>query len=201
MILISQIPGILLGIFPILYITTNKHSFEKLGFRKNTKQFFLSLIIGLSGGIVLIILNTISSFFTNLLYDIGINLFDIQEYIEMESKIIKSAGIWIFILIIELILTAISVEIVFRGVLHNTLIGKFGSDNINGKLLTIVIVALAYSGIYLLFSFPIGIYFLIPNFLSFLLLGFLYEINKNIFNTIIASIFYNITLVIVIFYF
>lgn len=200
MILISQIPGILLGIFPIWYIKANKHSFEKLGFPVKDKKVILALIIGISGAIVLVAINIFSSFINSFLYDLGLNFFDIQEYMEMENKAIQSAGLWIIILLAELILTSISVEIVFRGVLHNTLREKFGTKNNNGKILTILIVALVYSGIYLLFSFPIGIFFVISNFLVFVFLGILYELNRNIYNTIIASILYDIILILLILY-
>ncbi len=200
LIIISQIPGILLGVFPLWYITAHKHSFEKLGFPIKDKKIILALIIGILGGIGLIIINILSSFINIFIYNLGLNFFDIQEYLEMESKAIQSAGFWIIILVAELILASISVEIVFRGVLHNTLREKFGIEKINGRIITILIVALVYSGIYLLFSFPIGIYFIVSNFLVFILLGILYEINQNIYNTIIASICYDILLIIVILY-
>ncbi|MFX0070749.1 MAG: type II CAAX prenyl endopeptidase Rce1 family protein [Candidatus Hermodarchaeota archaeon] len=201
LIILSQIPGILLGIFPLWYIVSNKHDFEKLGFPTKDKKLFLAFIIGILGASGLIAINYFSSFITSFLFEIGLDFFEIQKYMEIESKAIKAGGYWVIILLIELILTAISVEIVFRGVLHNTLREKFGFENNNGKIITIMLVALIYSAIYLLFSFPLGLYFLIPNFLVFLLLGFLYEINRNIYNTIIASIFYNISLIIIILYF
>jgi membrane protease YdiL (CAAX protease family)/predicted RNA-binding Zn-ribbon protein involved in translation (DUF1610 family) len=204
LILISQIPGILLGVFPLWYITANKHSFEKLGFPIKDKKLILAFIIGISGGIGLIIINILSNFINIYIYELinglGLNLFDIQEYMEMESKAIQNAGFWIIILVVELILATISVEIVFRGVLHNTLRERFGTEKINGRIITILIVALVYSGIYLLFSFPIGIFFIVSNFLVFIFLGILYEINQNIYNTIIASICYDILLILVILY-
>jgi membrane protease YdiL (CAAX protease family) len=183
------------------YIVSNKHDFEKLGFPTQDKKLFLAFIIGILGAGGLIAINYFSSFITSFIFEMGLDFFDIKKYMEVESNAIKTGGYWVIILVIELILTAISVEIVFRGVLHNTLREKFGFENNNGKIITIMLVALIYSVIYLLFSFPLGLYFIIPNFLVFLLLGFLYEINRNIYNTIIASIFYNISLIIIILYF
>ncbi|MHA1256939.1 MAG: CPBP family glutamic-type intramembrane protease, partial [Promethearchaeota archaeon] len=103
-------------------------------------------------------------------------------------------------LLIELILASISIEIAFRGVLHNTLKERFNDNKISGKILISTIVALVYSVFFLALSFPIGIYFLIPNFLIFLLLGMLYEINDNIYNTIIALILYNVLMITLIIY-
>jgi membrane protease YdiL (CAAX protease family) len=200
LILLSQIPGMLLGVFPLWYISANKHSFEKLGFPSDNKKILSAAIIGILGGLGLLAINIFSSFINAIFYELGLNFFNIEEYMEMETKAIRTGGIWVVLLLLELIITSISVEILFRGVLHNTLKERFGSDKGNGRLLTILIVALAYSLIYLLFSFPIGIFFIVSNFLIFMLLGFLYEINGNIYNTIIASILYDIVLIIVILY-
>jgi membrane protease YdiL (CAAX protease family) len=200
LILLSQIPGMLLGIFPLWYINANKHSYEKLGFPTNKKKIISAFIIGILGGLGLIAINIFSGFINTLFYEIGLNFFDIQEYMDMETKAIRSGGIWVILLLFELIITSISVEILFRGVLHNTLKEKFGAEKGNGRFLTILIVAIAYSLIYLLFSFPIGIFFLVSNFLIFIFLGVLYEINGNIYNTIFASIFYDIVLIILILY-
>ena len=200
LILLSQIPGMLLGVFPLWYISTNKHSFEKLGFPSRNKKIISALIIGILGGLGLIAINIFSSFINTMFYELGLNFFDIQAYLEMESRAIRSGGILVFLLLFELIITSISVEILFRGVLHNTLKEKFGAENANGRIITIFIVAIAYSLIYLLFSFPIGIFFLVSNFLIFILLGALYEINGNIYNTMVASIFYDIVLIFLILY-
>lgn len=199
LIILSQIPSIIFGIYPLYYIVTRKHSFEKLGFPLQDKKIHLALFIGVLGGLGLIGINILSSYLNVIFYDLGLNFFDIQEYLDTETRAIKRAGFWIFVLLAELIFAAISVEIVFRGVLHNTLREKFGKENKKSKILTIIIVASIYSGIYLMFSFPIGIFFIIPNFLVFVLLGLLYEINGNIYNSIIASIFYNVILILMIF--
>ena len=200
LILLSQIPGMLLGVFPLWYISANKHSFEKLGFPSNNKKILSAIFIGVLGCLGLLAINVFSSFINFFLYELGLNFFDIQEYMEMETRAIRSGGIWVILLLLELMITSISVEILFRGVLHNTLKEKFGAEGANGKLITILVVALAYSLIYLVFSFPIGIFFLVSNFLIFVFLGFLYEIDGNIYNTIFASIFYDIVLILLILY-
>ncbi|MFX1453317.1 MAG: type II CAAX prenyl endopeptidase Rce1 family protein [Promethearchaeota archaeon] len=200
LILLSQIPGMLLGVFPLWYISANKHSFEKLGFPSDNKKILLALIVGILGCLGLLTINIFSNFINIIFYEVGLNFFDIQQYMEMETRAIRSGGIWVILLLLELIITSISVEILFRGVLHNTLKEKFGAEEVNGRIITILVVALVYSLIYLLFSFPIGIFFLVSNFLIFMFLGFLYELNGNIYNTIFASIFYDIVLIILILY-
>jgi len=201
LILLGQIPSLLFGVLPLLYIYSRKHNFEKLGFSSDKKKNQLAIIIGILGGLGIIAISYLSGYFNQFLYDIGLDFYDIQSYIDLEYKIIRGAGLWLIILLIELIFAAISTEIAFRGVLHNTLKEKFNDNTISGKISISAIVALCYSGFFLLFSFPIGIYFFIPNFLIFLLLGMLYEINDNIYNTIIALILYNVLMITLIIYF
>ena len=201
LILLSQIPSLILGVMPLWYIYSRKHKYEKLGFSSDKKKNQLAFIIGIVGGLGIIAINYLSGYLYQFLYDIGLDFYDIQAYIDLEYTIIRGAGLLLIILLIELIFAAISIEIAFRGVLHNTLKEKFNDNKISGKILISTIVALVYSVFFLLLSFPIGIYFLIPNFLIFLLLGMLYEINDNIYNTIIALILYNVLMITIIFYF
>ena len=201
LILLSQIPSLILGVMPLWYIYSRKHKYEKLGFSSDKKKNQLAFIIGIVGGLGIIAINYLSGYLYQFLYDIGLDFYDIQAYIDLEYTIIRGAGLLLIILLIELIFAAISIEIAFRGVLHNTLKEKFNDNKISGKILISTIVALVYSVFFLVLSFPIGIYFLIPNFLIFLLLGMLYEINDNIYNTIIALILYNVLMITIIFYF
>ncbi|MBD3343059.1 MAG: CPBP family intramembrane metalloprotease [Candidatus Lokiarchaeota archaeon] len=198
LILISQIPGILMGLFPMYYIKTRNHNIQKLGLNSNKKYLISALIIGVLGGILLIFFNTIATFLNNLLYDIGLDFFDIRSYLEEESRVIREGGFWTYLLLVELVLAAISTEIVFRGVLHNTIVERLGKETLNGRISAIIIVAVLYASIYLFFAFPIGIYFFIPNFIFFLILGILYEMNGNLYNSIIASIFYNVSMILII---
>jgi len=201
LILLSQLPSLLFGIIPLWYIYTRKHKYEKLGFSSDKRKNRLALIIGILGGLGIIAISYLSGYTYQFLYDIGLDFYDIQTYIDQEYRIIRGAGLWLIILLVELIFASISIEIAFRGVLHNTLKEKFNDNKISGKILISTIVALVYSAFFLALSFPIGIYFLIPNFLIFLLLGMLYEINDNIYNTIIALIIYNVLMITFIIYF
>ncbi len=193
MILLAQIPGIVLGIFPLYYIFSHKHDIKKLGFFSDSKKIALAFVIGIVGGLGLIAINLFSNLIITFFVDIGVEFFNISGYIEEENAVIRNADIiWKILLLIIISIQVISTEIVFRGVLHNTLKEKIEDSKINvkGKLIVILIVALVYAGLYIVFAFPFGFIFFILNFLVFLLLGILYEINGNIYNTIIASILY-----------
>jgi len=181
LILLSQIPSLLFGVVPLWYIYTRKHKYEKLGFSSDKKKNQLAIIIGILGGLGIIAISYLSGYLYQFLYDIGLDFYDIQAYIDLEYKIIRGAGFLLIILLIELIFAAISIEIAFRGVLHNTLKEKFNDNTFSGKILISSIVALVYS-------------------VFFLLLGMLYEINDNIYNTIIALILYNIVMITLIIY-
>ncbi len=192
---LNFLPEILFGIYPLWYIHAKKHDFKKLGFFSDSKKIVLAVLIGAFGVFGLYGVNYFSNVLIDLFYNAGIELFAIQSIVVEQNQIIRNANfIWIACLIFLLSLVAFSTEILFRGVLHNTLKVRFGDDR-KGKLKVIIIVALVYSLLYLLLSFPLGIVFLALNFLSFLFLGVLYEINGNIYNTIMASVFYNVIMI------
>ncbi|NVM38352.1 MAG: CPBP family intramembrane metalloprotease [Candidatus Lokiarchaeota archaeon] len=194
-ILLSQIPELLFGVYPIWYVYNKKHSFGKLGFNPESKKILIALLIGALGAIVLLLINYLSDSLISFLSNAGLDFFDIKESIELQNQIIRNADLlWIILLILALCIGTISSEIVFRGVLHNTLKQKFRNN-----FSVILIVALVYSLVMLLFSFPIGIGFFLANLVSFIILGFLYELNGNIFNTIIANLVYTIFIVLLIF--
>ncbi len=193
-ILLSQIPDIIFGVYPLYYIFSKKHQFQKLGLRLKTRHIIIALIIGILGSEILILIDYFSSTIIS-------NFFDIATYLAAEYLILQNSGLFSIVLLITLMsLSVISTEIAFRGVLHNTLKAHF-DDGFLGKASAIVIVALVYSGLFLFFTFPIGVYFFIANFMVFLFLGILYEINKNLLSTIIANVAYNIFLIIIIVYF
>jgi len=193
-ILLNQIPELLFGVYPIWYIYNKKHSFGKLGFKPDSKKMLIAVLIGVLGTIVLLLINYLSDSLIYFLSDVGLDFFDIKGSIESQNQIILNADLlWLILLIIALCIGTVSSEIVFRGVLHNTLKQKF-----NNNFYVILIVALIYSIVMLLFSFPIGMGFFLANLVSFIVLGLLYELNGNIFNTIIANITYTIFIVILI---
>jgi membrane protease YdiL (CAAX protease family) len=200
-IIISQIPGILFGLYAIGYILANKHNIKKLGFLYDRNKILFAVIIGILGGFLLLFINIFSNFMNQVLNNMGWTLINITEYNVNQNNVIANADlIWIIVLGGLICLSSISTEIVLRGVLHNTLTNKF-EKNFKGKLIIITIISLAYGGIYLLFSFAIGITFFILNFLIGFILGVLYEINGNIYNTLVAACVYNILLLIAVIYF
>ncbi|UCC20262.1 MAG: CPBP family intramembrane metalloprotease [Promethearchaeota archaeon] len=194
LILWNQIPGILFGLYPIWYIYNKKHSYIKLGFYSDSKKFVIAIFIGILGTILLLLIEFFSSSLINFFSDIGLDFFDIKSSIEAQNLVIRNTDLlWIIFLTLMLCVRAISTEIVFRGVFHNTLKQRFRND-----YYVVMLVALAYSLMMLLFTFPIGIGFFLLDFLVFIMLGLLYSINGNILNTIIANISFNIILIILI---
>lgn len=194
-ILLSQLPDVIFGIYPLYYIIAYKHDFKKLGLSSKSNKLATALIIGIVGGIILFFINFLNDFFLEIFYTSGLDLFGLESYLNQEYQIIQSANpILILTLIGLLALGAVSTELVFRGVLHNTLKEKFGE-----KWIAILLTALIYAAIYALFMIPLGLVFILVNFVSFLLLGILYEINENLYNTIIANVLYNIIMVLAIF--
>jgi membrane protease YdiL (CAAX protease family) len=197
-ILLSQLPAIIFGVYPLWYIYSKKHDTKKLGFWYSPKGLLVTIAVGIIGGLLLILLSNFSSSIIELMIQLGINFDDIFSQIALEHQVIREAEpFWIILLLFLLNLSVLSTEIVYRGVLHNTLKSYFGND-VFGKFSTIVLVALIYSLLYLVFSLPFGIYFFLIEFFMFLILGLLYEINKNIYNPIIASIIYNSVLIIIV---
>jgi len=200
-ILISQIPDIIFGVYPLYYIFSKKHKIQKLGLLLKTRYIIIALIIGIIGSAGLILIDNFSSTIISFMYNSGIQFFDIPAYLEEEYLILQNTDLIFIILLMALMsLSVISIELAFRGVLHNALKARFDNGFI-GKASTIIVVALVYSLLFLFFTLPIGIYFFIPNFIVFLFLGIIYEINKNLLSTIIANLTYNIFLIILIVYF
>jgi membrane protease YdiL (CAAX protease family)/predicted RNA-binding Zn-ribbon protein involved in translation (DUF1610 family) len=196
-ILLSQLPALLFGIYPLWYISNKKHDMKKLGFWYSPKQLLVTVVVGIIGGLLLILINSFSSSIIDLFVQLGINFNDVFSQIALENQLIREAeAFWIILLVFLMNLSVFSTEIVYRGVLHNTLKAHFG-NNLFGKFSAIVLVALVYSVIYLVFTLPLGLYFFLIEFFIFLILGVLYEVNKNIYNPIIATIIYNTVLIIV----
>ena len=200
-ILLSQAPDIVLGIYPLYYIYSKRHNLKKLGVIFNKKSLVIATIVGIAGSIGLVLIHNFSSLLIDFMYNSGINFYDIVAYLEEESLVLQNSNIiQVIILILLLSLSVISTELVFRGVLHRTLKAHFDSKFL-GKFSVIVIVALIYSFLFLFFTLPVGIYFFLANFMVSIFLGVVYEINKNLVSTIMASLIYNITLIILIIYF
>ncbi len=200
-ILLSQIPDIIFGVYPLYYIFSKKHKFQKLGVMLKTRYIIIALIIGIIGSGGLILIDNFSSIIIRFMYTSGIDFVDIGALIAEENLILQNANLIFIVLLVAIMsVSVISIEIAFRGVLHNTLKAHF-ANNFLGKTSAIAIVALIYSALFLFFTLPIGIYFFITNFLVFLFLGIIYEINKNLLSTIIANLAYTIFIIILIVYF
>ncbi|MHA2280822.1 MAG: CPBP family glutamic-type intramembrane protease [Promethearchaeota archaeon] len=192
--LISQIPEVLFGIYPLYYIYSKKHGSEKLGFLRDSKKVYISIIIGAIGALCLILFDFLYSGFINTLAEIGLDLSSLISDAALQNQIIRDADfIWVFLLIILMFVGTFSIEIVYRGVLHNTLKQKF-----KNRIVVIIIVALAYA-LLMIVLFPSPLYFFL-NFIGFIIIGIIFEItNGNIYSTLITNISYNILLVVLIF--
>lgn len=191
MFIISQIPELLMAIYPLYYILSKNHSFSKLGFLKDSKKVLIGLFIGVIGAISLILLNLLYNSFISYLAEIGWDFFDMETEITVQNQIIRDADfISIYMLTLLIAFGTVSLEIVYRGVLHNTLKQKFHND-----VYSILSVALIYS-IFMIFIYPNPAYFLL-NFLGFVVLGIIWELSDgNIYSTLISSVLYNIFLII-----
>lgn len=205
-ILIGQVPELFLGIYPILYIISKNHTYEKLGLNLGNRQVILALFIGIAGGISLYFVNNFMSLVVDFFKTLGFSEFVTVEnyFADYAQSLINADFYWIILFALLLIIASISSEVLFRGTLHNTLKEKFGKD-LGGKFVVIIIVALlvslAYSGLFLIFDFPIGIYFLLLYLFINIILGIIYEINGNLANTILAYIIYNLIILMMMLYF
>jgi membrane protease YdiL (CAAX protease family) len=192
--IITQIPEVLFGIYPIYYIYAKKHSYKKLGFLKDSKKFLIGIVIGIVGAISLLLLDLLYSSLLSSLAGIGLDFFNVAPEIALQNQIIRNAEfMWAFLFILLMGLANISFEIVFRGVLHNALKQKF-----QNVIIVIPLVASIYS-VLMLFLFPNLAFFLL-NFLVFIVLGIIFELTSgNIYSTIIASEIYYIFIIIIIY--
>ncbi|MFX1314381.1 MAG: type II CAAX prenyl endopeptidase Rce1 family protein [Promethearchaeota archaeon] len=188
LILLLQIPELLFGIYPLWYIYSKKHSYKKLGFfSESNKQVVIAIISGILGGGCLLIINFLSGYYIEFLSKVGLDFFELKESISTQNDVIQNTDIlMIIILMILLSIGSFSVEVVFRGVLHNALKERFKND-----LVVVLIIALIYSAVWSLYTYPTGLVLFFINFIIFVVLGILYEINGNLYNTIMASIFFN----------
>jgi membrane protease YdiL (CAAX protease family)/predicted RNA-binding Zn-ribbon protein involved in translation (DUF1610 family) len=205
-ILVGQIPEVFLGLYPVVYILSKNHSYEKLGLNLGNRQLILAGFIGIAGGITLYFINDFMEIVIELFKSVGFNIFaEVENYFASYAQSLQAAEFyWIILFAILIITASISSEMLFRGTFHNTLKEKFGK-NLRGKAVSILLVALAvslaYSILFLIFNFPIGIYFLLLYFLINLILGIIYELNGNLANSIITYTVYNLIILLMMIYF
>ena len=196
-VVISQIPEALFAAYPLWYIYSKNHSYKKLGLIPGAKKTSYAFIIGILGGLFILLINFLYGFIINFIEGQGLDFFNIVAEMEKQNASIHNADlIWIIMLIPLFTLTSFSIEIVFRGVLHNAL-----KDRIKNEIYVILLVALIYSVIMIILSFPSGLYYFFMYFLIFVVLGILYEINGNLYNSIIGNIFYSLLILLIIYLF
>jgi membrane protease YdiL (CAAX protease family)/predicted RNA-binding Zn-ribbon protein involved in translation (DUF1610 family) len=199
-ILLIQIPDLIFAVYPLWYIYAKKHKYSKLGFHFDRKKVIYAGILGVIGAIILIFTGVLSTYVIDFIYSIGINLADVYTPIAQEHAAIQGADLlWLTLVITVVVVGSVSTEIIYRGVLHNTLREYFQNKFIS-RVYVILIVASIYTAIYLLFTLGMGVYFFITNFIVFIILGIIYEVNRNILNTIIVNVIYNITMILLIYY-
>jgi len=204
-IILETTPLIALGIYPIYYILAKKNRFIKLGLNPDLKKIVIALNIGILGALGIFFINLMSDFAFSSLVNAGFENFISYKANVLElNQIIRGSGLWIIIYCVLISLMAIATEIAYRGVLHNTFKQKYGNE-IKGKLIVSLLVALIYSGIeiliFLISDIYLGVFFFISDFMIFFLLGIIYELNGNLYNSIFAHVFYNLLIVLTIFLF
>ena len=204
-IFLETLPVIALGVYPIIYIMVKKNHFLKLGLHPDIKKIAIALVIGVFGAIGIYLINLLSNYAFSLLVNAGLENFASYNANIIEiNQIIRESGFWIIIYCILVSLMAIASEIAYRGVLHNTIKQKYGEE-IKGKIIVSLLVALVYAGIeilvFLITDIYIGLFLFISDFIFFFLLGILYELNGNLYNTIFTHVFYNLFIVLIIFLF
>jgi len=194
---LNQIPGAILLIYPLFYIYSKKHKISKIGLISEKRRLIIAIIVGIIGALFVYIVAEFSSYINNFFVSIGWTIFAPPENLAEQYTVIReSFFLYKILLVILLMLNVFGTEIAFRGVFHNGLITKFGSQPIE-RAYVILIISLMYSALFLFFTFDLGL--VILNFLTNIILGIIYEIsNRNLFSTIFAnSIFTLITFFII----
>ncbi|MBY9006307.1 MAG: hypothetical protein KGD63_06080 [Candidatus Lokiarchaeota archaeon] len=199
--MINILPEIIFGILPIWYIYSKNHSFKKIGLSLNQRKIIIILIIGIAGGVCLSLINIFSNILIDVFAELGLEkIIPIQDSINTNLTIIKNTEIyWIILLIALNILSSISIEILFRGVLHNTLKTRYKNGIIN-KIIVISLVTLTYLGIFTLLTFEKVIYFLPYYIMVNVFLGIIFEYSESLYTTIIAQCFLNVFSLIVVYF-
>lgn len=183
---LSQIPGAFFIIYPLSYIYSKKHKISKLGLNYEKKKILIALLIGIIGAFMVYIMAELSFFINDFFVSIGWTVFTPPESLAEQYTVIKNSTLLYKILLLFLLmLDVIGTEITFRGVLHNGLITKLGSQ-LTQRMYIILIVSLMYSVLFLFFTFDMGL--VVIYFLNNIILGLIFEIsNRNLFSTISAN--------------
>ncbi|MHA1729049.1 MAG: CPBP family glutamic-type intramembrane protease [Promethearchaeota archaeon] len=191
--LISPLISIIFGVFPLIYISKNKHNFKKIGFREeNIIKFILTgIIVGI-----------LFYFFNNWIDSLVTFFIDKPVAVIAEEKdVINNMGIPLVMLLTVIVITGqIFEEILFRGVIQNALGDYLENKNPkkkSGMLLnvnkwnTIFIICAIYSVFY--FIIGLNFYYLILNLVSSLIVGIVYEFTDR---SMVVLIFMKISYII-----
>jgi len=181
---LSQIPGAFFIIYPLSYIYSKKHKISKLGLNYEKKKILIALLIGIIGAFMVYIMAELSFFINDFFVSIGWTVFTPPESLAEQYTVIKNSTLlYKILLLILLMLDVLGTEITFRGVLHNGLITKLGSQ-LTQRIYIILIVSLMYSVLF--FTYDMGL--VVIYFLNNIILGLIFEIsNRNLFSTISAN--------------
>lgn len=183
---LSQIPGAFFIIYPLSYIYSKKHKISKLGLNYEKKKLLIALLIGIIGAFMVYIMAELSFLINDFFVSIGWTVFTPPESLAEQYTVIKNSTLLYKILLLFLLmLDVLGTEITFRGVLHNGLITKLGSQ-LTQRIYIILIVSLMYSVLFLFFTYDMGL--VVIYFLNNIILGLIFEIsNRNLFSTISAN--------------
>lgn len=183
---LSQIPGAFFIIYPLSYIYSKKHKISKLGLNYEKKKILIALLIGIIGAFMVYIMAELSFLINDFFVSIGWTVFTPPESLAEQYTVIKNSTLlYKILLLILLMLDVLGTEITFRGVLHNGLITKLGSQ-LTQRIYIILIVSLMYSVLFLFFTYDMGL--VVIYFLNNIILGLIFEIsNRNLFSTISAN--------------
>ena len=184
---LSKLPYIFLAVPPIFYIYRKKLNITKIGFRsKIIKEF---VVYGIISGVIFWILDYLSHLFMSLFESMGWSALSQPNYIQEQNQIIQGMGGWVVLFVIIIIVKQIAEDILFRGVLQNSLDDFYSKKNENKLTLKIkikssFIISMIYALIFFLLTF--SVYTLIINIITSLIIGFFYESSEKSMTSLIT---------------
>lgn len=182
--LLYFVGSIALGIYPLIYIGSNHLHWKKIGFRSD--KIVLFILLGIGAGIGLYFVEYGTSLVTNLIpyfhpdsilayiFD-RTALFDLNT-VEFPLRIAFYAAF---------LLEQVSVELLFRGVIHNGIHDLMVKKKRNlSRILPVMLTTLIYAVFYFLFD-QSG-YALIFNLVLSLVIGIVYELSDRSLSILIS---------------
>lgn len=183
-ILLNPLIYVLLGIYPLIYISVKKLNYSKLGFTWR-KKLIPFLFLGVITGIAYYFIEYVAEQGLQLT---GIPLLQLPSIAAEQNQVMANMGSLIYLLILFFALQELFEAILFRGVLHNTIADYFErKDSKYRKLKSILIVSAVYCIFYFILS--LSVYYLILNIIFSLFVGFVYEgSNRSLYSVAIMKI-------------